>query len=120
MSDLLEDIIKEDGRLFLTTVRLTAIMRTCSDVEIEKGGRHHVTGSRGKGIATKILSEMERWAAELGYARCILETGKRQPEAIQLYRKNAYAQIPNFGQYAGIENSLCFEKKLKNPTKTTT
>ncbi len=69
--------------------------------------------SRGKGIATKILSELEHWAAELAYEKCILETGKKQPEAIGLYVKNGYKMIPNYGQYATIENSLCFEKKLK-------
>ncbi len=69
--------------------------------------------SRGKGIATKILSELENWAAELSYAKCILETGKKQPEAIELYRKNNYQRIPNFGQYSEVENSLCFEKELR-------
>ena len=68
---------------------------------------------RGKGIATQILFELEKWAAELSYAKCILETGKRQSEAVVLYKKNGYTLIPNYGQYAGIENSLCFEKKLK-------
>jgi putative acetyltransferase len=67
---------------------------------------------RGKGIASKILNELEIWAAELSYKRCVLETGKRQPEAIQLYKRNGYKPIPNYGQYAGIENSVCFEKKL--------
>lgn len=70
---------------------------------------------RGKGIATRILNELEVWAAELGYEKCVLETGKKQPEAIDLYRKNNYRQILNYGQYAGIENSLCFEKKLQKP-----
>ena len=72
-----------------------------------------ISESRGKGIATKILTELECWAKELSYNKCVLETGKRQPEAIELYRKNGYKIIPNFGQYAGIENSLCFEKELK-------
>ena len=68
--------------------------------------------SRGKGIASQVLAALELWAAELSYNKCILETGKRQPEAIGLYQKNGYQLIPNFGQYAGIENSVCFEKKL--------
>ena len=68
---------------------------------------------RGKGIATKILSELEKWASELSYKKCILETGKRQPEAIQLYKKNRYKNISNYGQYKGIENSICFEKEMK-------
>ncbi len=68
--------------------------------------------SRGHGIASKVLNELEMWAAELAYEKCILETGKKQPEAIALYQKNGYQQIPNYGQYAGIENSLCFEKQI--------
>ena len=68
--------------------------------------------ARGKGMATTILAELETWAAELGYRKCVLETGKRQPDAIALYQKNGYRLIPNYGQYAGIENSVCFEKKL--------
>ena len=68
--------------------------------------------SRGKGIATKILSELEKWTEELSYEKCVLETGKRQPEAIQLYTKSGYKKIPNYGQYVGIENSVCFEKSF--------
>ncbi|MGB5553394.1 MAG: GNAT family N-acetyltransferase [Flavobacteriaceae bacterium] len=67
---------------------------------------------RGKGLATKILSELEAWAKELTYHKCVLETGKRQPEAIALYKKNGYRVIPNYGQYKGVENSVCFEKLL--------
>lgn len=67
--------------------------------------------SRKKGIASKILDELENWAAELSFTRCILETGKRQPEAIGLYKKNGYKQIPNYGQYASVENSVCFSKE---------
>ncbi len=67
---------------------------------------------RGKGIATKVLYALENWARDLGYQKCVLETGKRQPEAIALYTKNGYQIIPNYGQYAGIENSVCFEKFL--------
>lgn len=69
---------------------------------------------RGKGIATKVLMELEKWATELSCFICKLETGKRQPEAISLYKKNGYRIIPNYGQYAAMENSVCFEKELKN------
>ena len=69
--------------------------------------------ARGKGIATKILNELETWAAELGYKKTVLETGKRQPEAIELYTKNKYNLIPNYGQYTDKENSVCFEKEIK-------
>ena len=68
---------------------------------------------RGKGIATKVLIELEKWVNELGYEKCIWETGEKQPEAIALYKKNGYKLIPNFGQYAEVENSVCFEKEMK-------
>ncbi|MBT8183802.1 MAG: GNAT family N-acetyltransferase [Eudoraea sp.] len=67
---------------------------------------------RGKGFAKKILSALEKWALEMEYKKCVLETGKRQPEAIALYKKCGYKRIPNYGQYSGVENSLCFEKQL--------
>jgi putative acetyltransferase len=69
-------------------------------------------GHRGKGIAGDILIELEKWAKELGFSRCILETGTRQEAAIVLYKKSGYRIIPNYGQYAGVENSLCFEKLI--------
>ncbi|MBN8673249.1 MAG: GNAT family N-acetyltransferase [Chitinophagales bacterium] len=65
---------------------------------------------RRKGIASVVLSELENWCRELGYNRCILETGKNQPEAIAMYQRNQYTIIPNFGKYTGVENSVCFEK----------
>lgn len=67
---------------------------------------------RGKRIAATVLAELEKWAAEMNYHRCVLETGKKQPEAIALYQRCGYVIIPNYGQYAGIENSVCFEKVL--------
>ena len=67
---------------------------------------------RGKGIAAAILKELELWAGELNYKTCILETGKKQPEAIRLYEKSGYTIISNYGQYAGVENSVCMKKML--------
>lgn len=67
---------------------------------------------RGQGIASAILKELERWAIDLNIKSCLLETGKKQPEAIALYKKNGYQIIPNFGQYEKVENSVCFEKML--------
>lgn len=68
--------------------------------------------NRGSGIGTRVLAELEQWVFELSYQKCILETGKRQPEAIALYKKHGYKLIPNYGQYDEIENSVCFEKEI--------
>jgi GNAT superfamily N-acetyltransferase len=67
---------------------------------------------RGKGFAQKILTELEVWAKELDYKKCVLETGIRQKEAVKFYHKCDYKVIENYGQYKGMENSICFEKKL--------
>jgi len=67
---------------------------------------------RKNGFALNLLSELERWAKELGFSHCILETGKRQPVAVAMYHRAGYHVIPNYGQYATDENSICFEKQL--------
>jgi putative acetyltransferase len=69
---------------------------------------------RSNGIATKVLIELENWTRELDCSKCILETGVAQPEAIHLYKKNNYIVIPNYGQYAGVEKSVCMEKDIMN------
>lgn len=68
--------------------------------------------NRGKGIAAVVLTELEKWAIESDFTFAVLETGKKQPEAIRLYEKSGYRDIPNYGQYAGMENSICLKKKL--------
>lgn len=67
---------------------------------------------RGKGIAFGILKELELWAAELNYSATILETGTYNSEAIRLYEKAGYTIIENFGQYAGVEASVCMTKAI--------
>ena len=68
--------------------------------------------NRNKGIASKILDELEAWAKELGNTKCILETGILQVEAIGLYTKNGYEKIENYGNYKGVANSICFGKTI--------
>ena len=70
------------------------------------------TKMRGKGVAVAVLNELESWARELGYEKCVLETGDKMLEAIGLYKKCGYKMISNYGQYANVENSICFEKEL--------
>lgn len=68
--------------------------------------------SRKQGVAAKILTELENWALTLGFATCVLETGKKQPEAIALYQKVGYQITPNYGQYIGVANSVCMSKVI--------
>lgn len=81
-----------------------------SGVEIKR--MYTKLSARNKGFARMILAGLESWAKELSYTYCLLETGLRQEAAIQMYINCAYNQIPNYGQYQGIENSVCFKKLL--------
>lgn len=67
---------------------------------------------RGRGIASVVLKELETWAQESGSYTLILETGKKQKEAINLYIRSGYEVIPSYGKYKNVENSICFSKKL--------
>ena len=87
-------------------------IREYSPAIMEVKRMYTLPGYRGKGIATRVLNELENWAAELTYQKCILETGKRQPDAIWLYQKNGYKVTPNYGKYVAMENSVCFEKEI--------
>jgi len=79
-------------------------------VEIKR--MYVIPSKRNRGIASRLLRSLEEWAAELGYSRCILETGRNQPEAIRLYQKNGYQEIPNYGKYQQVSQSICFRKDL--------
>ena len=67
---------------------------------------------RGRGIGAKILTELEKWALEMGNQFTVLETGIKQPEAVYLYKKLGYQVIKNYEPYIGNELSICMKKIL--------
>lgn len=89
-------------------------IKTFNNTTMEVKRMYVSTDQRGKGIAGKILTELEVWTRELGFTKCILETGINQPEALSLYHKSGFVRIPNYGQYENIKSSFCFEKILKH------
>ncbi|WET48705.1 GNAT family N-acetyltransferase [Chryseobacterium indologenes] len=68
---------------------------------------------RKRGLGSTMVKELESWAKELGYQKAVLETSKDLTNAISVYEKNGFQRIDNYGQYIGIDNSVCFEKELK-------
>ena len=68
---------------------------------------------RGNQLAAQMLQELENWAVEEGNTKAVLETGLRQVEAQGLYSKAGYFRIDNYGQYVGMEDSICYRKELK-------
>ncbi len=67
---------------------------------------------RRRGLGRVLLRSAETRARALGYARLLLETGTRQPEAIALYTADGYRPLQGFGHYAGQAGSRAFAKDL--------
>ncbi len=68
---------------------------------------------RGKQLAARMLQELEKWAIEEGNTVAVLETGHKQVEAIRLYSVAGYRLTENYGQYIGMDESICYRKELK-------
>ena len=68
--------------------------------------------ARGQKIGALLLAHLEGWTQELGYSRCLLFMGSRQPEAMRLYQNSDYQLIPPYGKLREIEDCVCMEKEL--------
>jgi hypothetical protein len=42
----------------------------------------------------------------------VLETGRKQPEALALYSSSGYGQVARFGAYRDHADSVCFAKPI--------
>ncbi len=87
-------------------------LRQYAENSIEVKRMFVLPAHRGEGIAITILTALETWAKEMNFKTCILETGKKQPEAISLYQKAGYTITANYGQYENVENSVCMKKEI--------
>lgn len=67
---------------------------------------------RGMGLSKELMEMLEKRAREKGFQYFILESGEPLVAAMALYRKIGYKVIPNYGQYVGMEKSVCMKKKL--------
>jgi putative acetyltransferase len=67
---------------------------------------------RGKGIAKKIVQELENYLVKRSIFTARLETGIHQHEAIDLYKKLGYSETALFGDYTEDPLSVFMEKKI--------
>lgn len=67
---------------------------------------------RGKGLSKLILKELEDTASKMNYRRIVLETGLKQPEAMNLYEKFGYTKIKPYGRHKDDPDSVCYEKLI--------
>ena len=85
-------------------------IKAFSDTAMEVKRMFVVPELRGQGIASSILNHLENWAVALGYSETVLETLKSGVTVVSMYAKNGYQVIPNYGQYKGVESSICMKK----------
>ena len=69
---------------------------------------------RGLGLAKLMLQQLADHALSQGVTRLRLETGIYQTEAIGLYERWGFVQIPPFGEYKPDPLSLFYEKQITN------
>ena len=67
---------------------------------------------RGQGFAKQMLDHLSAYAWTQGVSLLRLETGIHQHEAIGLYERMGFHQIPPFGDYRDDPLSLFYEKSL--------
>jgi GNAT superfamily N-acetyltransferase len=87
-------------------------IRRIDDDTAEVKRMYVAPAGRRKGIARRILAELESRAVGFGYRAIRLETGILQPEAQGLYESGGYRRIAAFGNYVGNPTSVCYEKVL--------
>jgi GNAT superfamily N-acetyltransferase len=110
------EVAKGNGAFYLAFVGDTPV--GCGAVRRIDAGTAEIKrmyvapAGRGSGVGRQILTTLEAEARRLGTRRLVLETGERQPEALALYRRAGFVEIPLFGEYIGSPLSVCMEKNL--------
>lgn len=65
---------------------------------------------RGRGVARRLLAELEGAARHAGHRRVRLDTGPAQPDARHVYRTSGYREIPDYND--NPRAAFWFEKEL--------
>jgi putative acetyltransferase len=73
--------------------------------------------ARGRKIGRAVLAAIEAEAPSLGISRLVLETGVRQHEAMELYRRAGFVTIEPWGEYIDSPLSVCLEKRLSSDSR---
>jgi [ribosomal protein S18]-alanine N-acetyltransferase len=71
---------------------------------------------RKQGIATRLVSWLEKCADTAGIERVSVEARSDNPAAIAFYQKRGYAQVDRLAKYyRGVLDAVRFEKTLRAP-----
>ena len=80
------------------------------EVEVKRMWTH--ADHRGRGLAKRVLAELEAEARRRGATRVVLSTGPRQPEAVRLYLSTGYTPLFDPALAADQIGIHHFEKEL--------
>jgi GNAT superfamily N-acetyltransferase len=86
--------------------------RAHEDGVVEIKRMYVAPSARGSGLARAMLAELELTAKQAGNRQIVLETGRKQPEALALYRSSGFVEVPRFGFYADAELAVHLGKSL--------
>lgn len=98
--------------LLAGTPSVTGGWRFIAEDTVEIKRMFVVEHARRRGLARRMLSELEDSAAAAGATRVVLNTGDQQPEAIALYESAGYLGIDGFGHYACAPGAVFYGKQL--------
>lgn len=113
----LEELEKAEVSFFVAR-RADAVLG-CASLVRQEGGTGEIKrmfvdeSARGLRLGKRLLETLEDEGRRLGLTVLRLETGIYQPEAIGLYRRNGFVDIPPFGSYRPDPLSLFMEKRLE-------
>jgi GNAT superfamily N-acetyltransferase len=104
------------GRFLVGTLDGVAVAmggwRGLDETHAEIKRMYVVPGSRRRGLAVRLLAELERTAADAGFTRLVLNTGPEQPAAVAMYERSGYAPVTPFGHYACHPRALFYGKAV--------
>ena len=69
---------------------------------------------RRKGIAYKMVKQLEKLAMEENFRYSVIETGSENTAAIDLYKKLDYEIVDNFGFFKDDDLCICMKKEFKS------
>ena len=75
---------------------------------------------RRRGLAARVVVELEARALRQGYRRVYLTTGFRQPEAVGLYQRQGYVPLYDLSIAPEVHLRLPFGKDLVEPSRIET
>jgi ribosomal protein S18 acetylase RimI-like enzyme len=88
--------------------------RTHDDQTVEIKRMWVAPEARRRGVARRLLAELERTASVSGHRRVVLTTGEPQQAAIAFYTANGYLRSDaRFGHYEQFADALFFTKTIR-------